>query len=193
MSNGHYGDHGRAAGCSSINNDSDQHHQSGRPHGPQHQGRVSDLLQFAATSATTNPADALDALMQALTLQTGTQAAADQAMGRIRTELGDVVADCIAGKCTARQRLRDQQQMSDEDMHRKALAVVQDLLNDSSTFLYAQNRQHILQQAMEDGSTVVCSQCGDMVKVERWEQHKNYWCRAIERDAKEDSDEEMDM
>ncbi|EJK62521.1 hypothetical protein THAOC_16865 [Thalassiosira oceanica] len=174
-------------------NDNDQDHQHRWQHGPQqHQGQVSDLIRLARTSATTNPADALDALMQALTLQTGTQAAADQAMGRIRTELGDVVADCIAGKCSARQRLRDQQQISDEDMHRKALAVVQDLLNDSSTFLYAQNRQHILQQAMEDGSSVVCSQCGDMVKIERWEQHKNYWCRAIERDAKE-SDEEMDM
>ena len=186
--------YGRAAGCSSISNDDeDQDHQHVQHHGPQHQGQVASLIQYAHSSATTNPADALDALMQALTLQTGTQAAADQAMGRIRTELGDVVADCIAGKCTARQRLRDQQQMSDEDMHRKALAVVKELLNDSSTFLYAQNRQHILQQAMEDGSSVVCSQCGDMVKTERWEQHKNHWCRAIERDTTEDSDEDMDI
>jgi hypothetical protein len=48
------------------------------------------------------------------------------------------------------------------------MALVEEMMNDISTFLYAQGRQHILQE------------CGDMVKAERWARHSNMWCRAID-------------
>lgn len=107
--------------------------------------------------------------MEALTLQNGTNAA-QQAMNRIRTELGDTVADCVARHQTIAER----------EITEQAMAVVQELMNDTSTFLYAQGKQHILQQAMEDGSSVVCTKCGDMVKADRWTQHSTMWCRAID-------------
>lgn len=107
--------------------------------------------------------------MDALTLQSGPNAAA-QAMNRIRNELGDSVAKCVA----------QHQTLAEREMTLRAMAVVEEMMNDTSTFLYAQGRQHILQQAMEDGSSVVCSKCGDMVKTERWTQHSTMWCRAID-------------
>jgi formamidopyrimidine-DNA glycosylase len=107
--------------------------------------------------------------MDALTLQNG-PTAAQQAMDRIRTELGESVANCVAHHQTLAQR----------EMTLRAMAVIEEMINDTSTFLYAQGRQHILQQAMEDGSSVVCSKCGDMVKAERWSQHSTMWCRAID-------------
>lgn len=59
---------------------------------------------------------------------------------------------------------------------------MQELLNDTSTILYSRGKQHILQQAMEDGSSVVCSRCGDVISRERWTQHAEYWCRALEEE-----------
>lgn len=67
-------------------------------------------------------------------------------------------------------------------MTRRAMQVVQELLNDTSTILYSRGKQHILQQAMEDGSSVVCSRCGDVISRERWTQHAEYWCRALEEE-----------
>lgn len=131
--------------------------------------QIAHLLQYANSSYNSNPTDALSALMDALTLQSGSNAA-QLAMNRIRTELGESVANCVAQHQTCAQR----------EMTLRAMALVEEMMNDTSTFLYAQGRQHILQQAMEDGSSVVCSKCGDMVKAERWTQHSTMWCRAID-------------
>ena len=61
---------------------------------------------------------------------------------------------------------QQQQSYYSEDESRqmtiRAMEIVEQLLNDESTFLYAQGRSHILQQAMEDGSSVVCTRCGDV-------------------------------
>jgi len=132
--------------------------------------------------------------MDALTLTTGTNAAAQHAMHRIRSELGDAVADCVSGSNNTnnhsmmphQQQQYAQQQtapLSEEEMTLRAMAIVQELLNDTSTILYGQGKQHLLQQAMEDGSSVVCSKCGDVVSRERWAQHSEYWCRAIEGES----------
>ncbi len=50
----------------------------------------------------------------------------------------------------------------------RAMALVEEMMNDTSTFLYAQGRQHILQQ------------CGDMVNAKRWAQHSTMLCRATD-------------
>jgi len=131
--------------------------------------QIANLLQFAHSSYSSNPTDALSALMDALTLQNGSNAA-QHAMNRIRSELGDTVADCVGRR----------QRIVEGEITQRAMAVVEEMMNDTSTYLYAQGRQHILQQAMEDGSSVVCSRCGDMVKADRWSQHSSMWCRAID-------------
>lgn len=189
-------------------------------HEPLPQQRIANLLQYAQSSYTTNPTDALGALMDALTLSTGTNTAAQHAMDRIRSELGDAAADCVAlrvgnsasasgGNSSSHQNNTHQQQYShlnhplssasssstttqltEREMTLRAMAVVEELLNDTSTFLYAQGRQHILQQAMEDGSSVVCQRCGDMISRERWQQHAEYWCREIQEEKSCDSGED---
>ena len=188
-----------------------QHHQ----HEPLPQQRIANLLQYAQSSYTTNPSDALGALMDALTLSTGTNTAAQHAMDRIRSELGDAAADCVAlrvgnaASASSHQNntMHQQQyshldhplstsssstattQLTEREMTLRAMAVVEELLNDTSTFLYSQGRQHILQQAMEDGSSVVCQRCGDMISRERWQQHAEYWCREIQEEKSCDSGE----
>ncbi len=174
--------------------------------------------------------------MDALTLSTGTNVAALHAMDRIRSELGNVVADCVvAGSssrnsangnhgtsfhCTTTQtreqfslrhqvdtNQRQQQQLpqhessspasplSTIEMTQRAMTIVQEMLNDTSTILYAQGRQHLLQQAMEDGSSIVCSNCGDMISRERWRQHAEYWCRGLvtEEHYEEGGEEGMEL
>jgi hypothetical protein len=69
--------------------------------------------------------------------------------------------------------------LTDREMTLRAMELVQEMLNDTSTILYGQGRQYLLQQAMEDGSSIVCSRCGDMIKTERWVQHAEYWCRGL--------------
>ncbi|KAL9185226.1 hypothetical protein ACHAXT_003003 [Thalassiosira profunda] len=161
--------------------------------GPQHpqlpQQQIANLLQSAQMSySNNNPTDALSALMDALSLSSG-HGAAQHAMDRIRAELGDSVADSVAGGRTQ----QPPTQLSDREMTLKAMQVVQELLNDESTILYAQGKQHLLQQAMEDGSSVVCSVCGDMISRERMTQHAEYWCRGIEEGKNCDEGEGMAM
>jgi len=152
-----------------------QQHQQHQQH-----EEIAHLLQYARSSYTSNPSDALSALMGALTLSSGNNAAAQHAMQRIRSELGDVVADSISSSSSLQYQQQPQYYSQEEskEMTRRAMEIVEQLLNDKSTFLYAQGRQHLLQQAMEDGSSVVCTKCGDMIKAERIEQHVEYWCRS---------------
>ena len=180
-------------------------------HEPLPQQRIANLLQYAQSSYTTNPTDALGALMDALTLSTGTNTAAQHAMERIRSELGDAAADCVAlrvgnaasGGCNSLSHQNNTMHLQQyshlnhpssssttTQLTLRAMAVVEELLNDTSTFLYAQGRQHILQQAMEDGSSVVCQRCGDMISRERWQQHAEYWCREIQEEKSCDSGED---
>eukprot|EP00586_Coscinodiscus_wailesii_P006989 CAMPEP_0172490450 /NCGR_PEP_ID=MMETSP1066-20121228/20874_1 /TAXON_ID=671091 /ORGANISM="Coscinodiscus wailesii, Strain CCMP2513" /LENGTH=179 /DNA_ID=CAMNT_0013258917 /DNA_START=143 /DNA_END=682 /DNA_ORIENTATION=- len=136
--------------------------------------QIAALIQYAHTSYETNPTEALSALLRALTLNSG-KASAEQALERIRNEMGTDVADHV----------NDHSGRMD-----RAMRVVQEMLEDESTILFESNRQHLLQQAMEDGSSVVCSKCNGCVPNERWQQHQKYWCSANEQD--EGSDFDMD-
>ncbi|KAL7471103.1 hypothetical protein ACHAXS_011387 [Conticribra weissflogii] len=175
-----------------------QHRQNLPNQVPQQRDQIANLLQYAQTSYTSRPTDALSALMEALTLCNG-EGAARQAMNHIRCELGDVVADAVAsggersrifgnvygnsfGNCIEQHHQQQQICQAERDLHmtQRAMQIVQDLLNDTSTFLHGQGREHLLQQAMEDGSSVVCTRCGDMIKRERWSQHCEFWCQALE-------------
>lgn len=202
------------------------------PSPPQQSDEIADLIQFAQSSYVTNPTDALNALMSALDLTTGTSAASRHAMDRIRSELGDAVADCVSGGGGAdvngnsdnrrgrrvgsshhrapmrddidHRRGSDRRSMSpappsmppsgltEREMTLRAMELVQEMLNDTSTILYAQGRQHLLQQAMEDGSSIVCSRCGDMIARERWRQHAEYWCRGLNESDSHDEGEGME-
>ena len=183
-------------------NENEQMKMEGRAQHEQQQQQheeIAHLLQYARSSYTSNPSDALSALMGALTLSSG-NTAAQQAMQRIRNELGDVVADSISFSSSSYQQQQQQQYYSQEEARQmtiRAMEIVEQLLNDKSTFLYAQGRQHILQQAMEDGSSVVCTKCGDMIKADRIEQHVEYWCRSVaegeNKSCCSEGDEDVEM
>lgn len=82
-------------------------------------------------------------------------------------------------------------QLTEREMTLRAMELVQEMLNDTTTILYAQGRQHLLQQAMEDGSSIVCSSCGDLINRERWRQHAEYWCRGLKENDSHDEGEGM--
>eukprot|EP00545_Synedropsis_sp_CCMP1620_P012633 CAMPEP_0119018148 /NCGR_PEP_ID=MMETSP1176-20130426/18713_1 /TAXON_ID=265551 /ORGANISM="Synedropsis recta cf, Strain CCMP1620" /LENGTH=159 /DNA_ID=CAMNT_0006972089 /DNA_START=76 /DNA_END=555 /DNA_ORIENTATION=- len=125
--------------------------------------QISSLIQRAHSEYEDNPTEALSALMEALKLNSG-QASADHAMGRLRDELGDDIADHVSSRHLRMQR---------------AYRVVQELMNDESTMLHQRGQQDILRQAMEDGSSVVCTKCQEIISATRWQQHQQYWCTAI--------------
>ena len=180
-------------------------HQQHYHHEPLPEQRIATLLQFAQSSYETNPTDALSACLDALTISTGNDAAAQRAMHRIRNELGDDVADCAVGSSSTvggnnanrtstiqQQHIGSSQgtpQLTEREMTLRAIAVVQELLNDTNTILYSRGKQHILQQAMEDGSSVVCTKCGDMISRERFHQHQQYWCREMQQQDAEVDEE----
>jgi hypothetical protein len=124
---------------------------------------ISHLIDYARTSYQENPTEALAAIIQAVTLNSGKESA-DMAMDRLRDELGDDIAEHIG---SYQQRLE------------RATEIVGELLDDQNTFLYQQGKHDILRQTMEDGSSVVCTRCNDVVSTSRWQQHQQYWCLAI--------------
>ena len=137
--------------------------------------QIAQLIQYAASNYETNPTDSLLALMQALKLNSG-QEAANQAVERIRAELGNDVAHHILDR---------------QGRVERAKALVQEMVSDENTVLYQQGNQHILQQAMEDGSSVVCSKCQAMIPAARWQPHRDFWCQAIvDDDDGDDNDDD---
>ncbi|KAL3898147.1 MAG: hypothetical protein SGARI_006747, partial [Bacillariaceae sp.] len=132
-----------------------------------------------------NPTESLAALLQAVTLNSGPDAA-DQVMIRLRNELGGDLADHIGSHHSIRRQ--------------RAEAVLQRLLQDESTELFRQGRQDILRQTMEDGSSVVCSRYNAVVASTRWQQHADLWCTAntnindttIESNLEEEEGKTMD-
>mmetsp|Transcript_26812 Transcript_26812/g.77320 ORF Transcript_26812/g.77320 Transcript_26812/m.77320 type:complete len:156 (+) Transcript_26812:161-628(+) len=134
--------------------------------------RVADLLQFARTNHEANPTDSLAALLEAMRLGApdarGGEAAAEAALARVRAAVGGEIADHVADV---------------DGRRRRAAAVVRQLLDDQSTILFEQGREDLLRQTMEDGSSVVCARCGGVVPSDRWRQHQQYWCDAIETEG----------
>jgi len=159
---------------------------------PQHQNNnnnnnnnIQELIQYARTNYQENPTESLAALLQAMTLNGGPEAA-HAMQQRLETELGPDVANHVSGHHGRMER---------------ALQMIEELLQDESTMLYKQGRQDILRQTMQDGSSVVCGRCNDVVASTRWQQHQQYWCRCnassqnseTEEAICEEDDEQMEM
>jgi hypothetical protein len=149
---------------------------------------ISNLIQYAHSNYEENPTEALGALMQALQLNSG-KASAERAMEQLRQH---------------NYELQQQQQAAPEDhptttanMQRAFRGIIDDMLQDESTFLFQRGKQDILRQAMQDGSSVVCTKCLDIVSASRWQQHQQYWCTSTTsststdmKDCEDDDDEE---
>jgi hypothetical protein len=55
---------------------------------------------------------------------------------------------------------------------------VMDELMEADTLLKEQGCENILTEAFEDGSSVVCRNCGGLIAKTRWSDHVMYWCDA---------------
>jgi hypothetical protein len=135
---------------------------------------IQSLIGYARDNYQENPTESLSCLLQALKINGG-QASADSALNRLRDELGDDIATHV-GDYNGRME--------------RAVSVVEALLNDENTFLYQQGNQEFLRMSMEDGSSVVCSRCNDVVSSTRWQQHQQHWCRAVQDEEAEEEEQE---
>ena len=70
------------------------------------------------------------------------------------------------------------QSMSHEEQMSRAYAALHELLNTES-ILNSNHKDHILQAAFEDGSSLICSRCKGLIKKERWQSHAEMWCPAL--------------
>ena len=61
---------------------------------------------------------------------------------------------------------------------------------EQDSFLSERGEEDILRDAFEDGSSIICQQCGGLVSQARWEAHRNSWCPSLEGNMDIDIDEE---
>lgn len=62
-------------------------------------------------------------------------------------------------------------------------------IQEEDCFLSQRGEENILKDAFQDGSSIICQKCGGLVKAERWKDHSDSWCPALEG-VTSDSDEE---
>jgi len=97
-----------------------------------------------------------------------------------------------AAKRTAERQRREQRAIrpdltEDEAAELAAARAVCDDLLERSSILGDGGHSELLQDAFEDGSSVVCVRCGDLVARARWDAHRTTWCRMIPDDDDESS------
>jgi hypothetical protein len=147
---------------------------------------ISNLIQYAHSNYEGNPTEALGALMQALQLNSGA-ASAERAMEQLRQHNYEL----------QQQQVDAADPTTSTNMQRAFRGIIEDMLQDESTFLFQRGKQDILRQAMQDGSSVVCTKCLDIVSASRWQQHQQYWCTSTSStaaaDMKDDDEEDARM
>ena len=57
------------------------------------------------------------------------------------------------------------------------------------SILKDQGGEDIIKAAFENGSSVVCARCGELIAKHRWEAHRDKWCSMIP-DVDEDEDDD---
>ena len=68
-----------------------------------------------------------------------------------------------------------------------ALIASEELIKNDS-ILKQNGAQDILQDAFEDGSSVICGKCSALIKRSRWETHSTLWCTSLDSNAMESDD-----
>ena len=144
-----------------------------------HRQQIRELLDMARTKLADGDGDA--AIACAL-------AAAKLSSGGDETAMRNSLD---AAKATAEvQRRREREirpDLTEEEASELAAAraVCDDML-DRSSIVGDRGDNDLLQDAFQDGSSVVCVRCGDLVARTRWDAHRTTWCRMIPDDSEED-------
>lgn len=116
--------------------------------------------------------EALASLIQAITLSQG-----ESAVGQV---LSDARARAQGDRMSESSTFASDHEpfLSDLDL---ALIAIEKLADNPSLLLdRGDGSEQILRDAFEDGSSVVCKNCGGLIKIERWDAHCATWCPALE-------------
>jgi hypothetical protein len=54
--------------------------------------------------------------------------------------------------------------------------ALRNLVSSEDNILAERGEQDILHDAFQDGSSVICTNCGGLVQRSRWDNHRQYWC-----------------
>lgn len=79
----------------------------------------------------------------------------------------------------------------DEDSIEEAERLCR-ILENQDTILSERGQEDILRDAFEDGSSVVCTNCGDLISRARWRAHLDKWCSKLPHNAGDDMDIDVD-
>ena len=87
-----------------------------------------------------------------------------------------------------RARREEMRQAVEDEALAAAQRMAQELVEDESTLLSQRGKTNIIQEAFENGSSVVCRECNALVPRARYDQHRDYWCEAREHSDHSDSE-----
>lgn len=141
---------------------------------------VSHLLRVARQKINTgHPGEALEIVMEVIRASYGESA--------VMRTLDDM--KCLMENSKNISNLCEQMEESliiDNNSLGTAEIFTSRLMNEA-TILQERGDEDILRDAFEDGSSLICTNCGDLISRARWRQHSELWCPAA-CDGMEDSD-----
>ena len=76
----------------------------------------------------------------------------------------------------------------EEAAHLAVAKAARDEITSRESILKDQGAEEIIKTAFENGSSVVCVRCGDLVAKTRWDAHRDMWCPMIPDSDEEDMD-----
>jgi hypothetical protein len=145
---------------------------------PEVSGFVASLLQASKDNISAGePSKALENVIQAIRLTHGE----------------DAILHLIDAAKAASRRDIDKQiaAQTEQELIRQAMEASQRLAEPSSLLAdMGDGSEVILQQAFQDGSSVICAQCGGLVPRVRWEIHRDMWCPHITSKSSDNSDDD---
>ena len=149
---------------------------------PEAGGLVASLLQASRENISAGePSKALEHVIQAIRLTHGEEA---------------ILKLIDAAKAAARRDIDKQiAAQTEEELMRQAMEASRRLAKQSSLLAdMGDGSEVILQQAFQDGSSVICAQCGGLVPRVRWEAHRDKWCphSAGQGSTSDNEDDEAD-
>jgi hypothetical protein len=90
---------------------------------------------------------------------------------------------------------RHEVDMLSSELDRAQMDEVYEVMNELTerdTLLKEQGNEGILTEAFEDGSSIVCKNCGGLIAKKRWSDHVMYWCSSSDLVDSDDDEDRCD-
>lgn len=151
---------------------------------------VPEIIALARTKLSNGDGTAaLQMVMEVIRLTKG-EAAVFETMNEMKRQI-QAKEDMAAGMDVLCAQMEEDLLIDDQTCLAEAERICR-ILESQQTILLENGNEDILRDAFEDGSSLVCANCGDLVARSRWRQHRDKWCSAVASNAMDGSSEEED-